>query len=130
MSAAEIPEMDSFLQQLLPNIIHIFDHSLNTLHTLLPDSRILLLNRRSVRNNILATLRKDSIQVLALLSGEALRLEEDIHVLKLHALGLGQEEESEGHAANNGASEEELWTKVSYTVAICKDYLAVSVRAQ
>ena len=119
MGAAEIPELNLFMKQLLPNIIHISDHSLDTLHTLLPDRCILLLNRSSVGNNILAALRKNCVQVLALLSGKALRLEEDIHVLKLHTLGLGQEEEGEGHAANHGASEEELFEiQVSYTVHI------------
>lgn len=91
----------------MPNIIHNPDRSSNTLHTLLPDRRVLLLNRRPLGDDILATLRKDSIQVLALLSGEALRFEQDVHVLKLHTLGLRQEEVGECHAANHSSSKEE-----------------------
>ena len=98
--------LNPFLQQLSPNVIHIFDHFLNTLHTLLPDRRVLLLNRRPVGDDVLATLRKNCIQVLALLSGKALRLEQDIHILKLHTLGLRQEEEGESHAHDYGATKE------------------------
>lgn len=99
--------LNSFLQQFLPNIVHAFDHYLDTLHTLLPNRRVLLLNRRSVRDNILATLRKNSVQGLALLSGKALRFEHDVHVLKLHTLRLRQEEVGESHAHNHGATKEE-----------------------
>ena len=106
MGAAEIPELNLFMKQLLPNIIHISDHSLDTLHTLLPDRRVLLLDCRPVGDNILATLSKDCIQVLALLSGKALGFEQDVHVLKLYTLSLRQEEVGECHAHNHGAAKE------------------------
>jgi hypothetical protein len=58
--------------------------------------RVLLINRRSVCDDILATLCKNRIQGLALLSRKALRLKQDVHVFQLYTLSLRQEEIRKG----------------------------------